>query len=351
MSEQYSLYGSITPGKLRQLNPGIQVNRLYVLSVKNPTLTTTEYMSMPLTVEQIDANGWWLLDADGGFTYETGDQGGTGSRYLDVGKPGFKEAYVQSLLSRLEGKGYDGVVLDYLNPNMISNRLIRQGFTPPAQYPDDQAWFTNAWQPFLSHVVQSLRARGYRVIGNCAGEYSTTNPYAQWQRSILDGTVYEQWAVGWPQDGGDWLPGHIIERRINTFSQDPLEAWTADYGLRSNLPEYAAKARAGLAMYYIALPDSISMRANKSYHHYRDSRVYQEPLWDFYIGEPSEPRNQKQDKYFWSRKFTKGIVLLNYEAGETIAFQLDKTYMDPAGNKVSGQINVPPYTGLILGCE
>jgi len=217
-----------------------------------------------------------------------------------------------------------------------------------ADYANDDEWFNRAWKPFFEYVVRGVRAQGYKVIGNCAGQYASESPYQDWQRSILDGTVYEQWAV----DYTDWLPGSVIERRIDSFSQDPLEAWTADYGIQDpSDPLFDQKSVAALAMYYVALPDSPAMRANKSYNHGRCNSVFWEPIWDFYIGEPAEPRAQTPGKYFWSRRFTKGIVLLNYEATETVTFELDRTYMDPTGNMVSGSINVRPHTGVILACD
>ena len=296
----------------------------------------------PLITKTIDEHDWWLRDGKGKIVIEPG----TGSMFLDVGKPGVKEAYLQTVLKRMRGQSFDGIVFDYWWYSAISSFIVSEGRQTPVRYPDDKTWFNNAWKPFISYVVAGVKAAGYKVIGNCAGEYNTTkHPMAAWQRTLISGTIYEQWAVYWD---GSWLDSAIIADRMNSFQKDPLEAWTADYGLRDDDPEYAKKAQVGLAMYYIALPPSTAMQAKRSYHHYKDSTLFWEPLWDFNIGVPAGLAVKKTDAYFWSRKFTQGIVLLNYDSSKDATFQLDQQYHDQFDKSYSETVTLKPHTSLIL---
>lgn len=332
----------VTPAEINALNPGAKVYRIYDLMCKNDwdsdwkDPSNTERMQTPLTRRMIDQNDWWLRDGKGNIAKEN-----ERTWLLDVGKPGFKEAYLTGVLSRIAGKSFDGVVFDYLWPYVSKAEGLQD-------YPSHDVWFNNAWKPFFEYVVTGLQAVGYRVIGNCAGEYGTTDLMQIWQRSKLDGAVYEQGAVDWRSNNGAWLPGNIIERRIEALASDPLEVWFANNGIRADTPDFDRKVVVSLAMYYVGIPAS---QEKRSYDYAYDWRPFWHPLWDFYIGEPAERANKKTGKYFWSRKFTCGIVLLNYESQETIKFLLDGKYRNPAGGRVAGKISVPPHTGLIMATE
>ena len=336
---------SVQPTEIRALNPRAKVYRIYNLCCKsvrdsdwtNPS--NTIHMQTPLTKAVIDSNDWWLRDGKGMVAKEN-----ERTWLLDVGKPGFKEAYLEAVLSRIEGKSFDGVVFDYLWPSASSlqRNLKVEGLQ---DYPSDDDWFYNAWKPFFEYVATGLQKVGYRIIGNCAGEYGTTGLMQIWQRSKVDGTVYEQGAVDWD---GTWLSGNAIERRIEALTSDPLELWFANTGIHNDTPDFDRKALVSLAMYYVGIPAS---QEKRSYDYEYDRKPFWDPLWDFYIGEPSERASKAPGKYFWSRKFTCGIVLLNYESQETISFSLDGKYRNPAGERVTGEISIPPHTALILGSD
>lgn len=334
---------------MKAANPQTKIYCYYALSIKAtvdadgdvPNAGTVHQLT-PVSKAAIAANDWWLRDGNGALVQESST-----STFLDVGKPGFKEAYLNALLSRLSGRNLSGVVLDYWTGGLSTSYLA--GFMKnrpfPAAYPTDMDWYTKAWQPFISYVTSGLRNAGYRVIGNCAGEYNSGYPKCDWQRTQVDGTVYEQWAVDWPANHGAWLSGKIISNRINHMYQDPLEVWTADYGLRRSDPIYSQKVKVGVAMYYIAIPPSQALR---SYNHAGNLKIYWESIWDFKIGTPAAPFVKLPNNYFWSRKYTQGLVLLNYESTTSITYKLDRTYLDSDGNILSGTITVPPHTGIIM---
>ena len=334
----------VTPQSIRVLNPKAKIYRIYDLCCKNTWDSDwddpldTNRMQTPLTRAMIDDQDWWLRDKRGEVVKE--NEGKTW--YLDVGRQGYKEEFLRNVLDRSEGKGFDGFVFDYWWPEISS---LLHGRARPDAYPTDGEWFAKAWQPFITYVMSGLRKAGYRVIGNCVGEYGTADPRQAWQRCRVDGAIYEQWTVDWPADGGRWLPGSRIQKRIRALLRDPLEVWTADYGLRSSDHAYGQKQVVSLAMYYIAIP---VFQSNRSYHHMKDGSVYWENLWDFYIGMPAELAVQRPGKYFWSRKFTQGIVLLNYESAESVTYSLEREYRDPEGETVSGDVTLGPHTAMIL---
>lgn len=360
MSEVYSFNSSLTPDRLRQLNPRARIFRLYDLICKNSwdsdwkdyASLGDRYMCTPIFLQHISASDWWLRDGQGNIIKEN-----ERTWFLDVGKPGFKEMMLDNILSRMEGKGFDGVVLDYhgVGPDLYAKWIIGRGLQPPSAYPTEQDWFTKAVRPMIQHVVGGLRSHGYQVVVNCAGEYYTQLPELQWLRSQIDGSIYEVWSL---QSSGDWLSPRHVEQRINSYLDDPLEAWTADYGLRGPGdtergpdPEYDRKCQVALAMYYIALPQAPALRAKRSYHHYKNMQVYWENLWDWRIGEPEALPVKMSDKYFWSRKYTGGLVLLNYDEDQTVTYVLDRRYRTPTGQVLSGSVTVRPHTGLILAVD
>lgn len=350
MTEFYALRSGLTPDTLRRMNPNAKVYQTYVLCGKNmldPDCSGVigGHLQCPILYDEIVRNDWWLRDGDGNIIKEH-DQ----LWFLDAGKPGFKEMVLANVLARMEGKGYDGVLFDYhlVNQGMYTKWVTGVGIPAPEAYPDERQWFEKAAQPLMDHVVNGLRSRGYEVICNCGGETYDISPEAQWLRGIIDGTVYENWAL---DSDGEWASQSAVEMRINSFLDDPLDAWVCDYALRSSDAEYDRKFMVALAMYYIGLPQSPQLRAQRSYAHYNAQEVYWEPLWNFYIGDPEAMLDKMSDRCFWSRRYTQGLVLLNYEHNESVTYSLDRTYRTPTGKYVSGRITVQPHTALILAAQ
>jgi hypothetical protein len=335
-------WNAVTPPMLRGLNPAIKVYRLYDLMCKNtwdsdwtdPTDTTEMQTPITRAVIELDTNDWWLRDGDGEIVKENDT-----TWFLDVGKEGFKQEFLTNTLARMAGKGFDGILFDYWHPGLTD---ILGANPRPVAYPTDDEWYA-VWQDFVDYVMAGVHGPGYRIIGNCTGEYGTGLPWYEWQRTQVDGTTYGQWAVGWE---GEWLTGAIVEGRIGAFLSDPLETWADDFGLRPTLADYNQKRLVGLAMYYIALP---RFRWDRSYHYPADGKVFWDPLWDFYIGWPVNPAVKREGKYFWSRRYTKGYVLLNYEADPSAPFDLAGEYRYPSGALASSPLTLAAHTGVILG--
>lgn len=346
---------SVTTQAIKSLNPAIKLYRLYTLNVK-PTWDSDwsnpqdlSHLQFPLTKAQIDSNDWWMKDGNGNIVKENDNVW-----FVDVGKPGVKEAFLQSVLDRNQNKGFDGVVFDYWWPSMVSHWITSKGLPPSIDYPNDDTWFTLAWQPFIDYAMKGLHNNGYTIIGNCAGEYGTSNSKLQFQRSLIDGTIYEQGSLDWDSN---WLSGSTIASLIDSLSKDNLQAWVATSGLKDTDPLFEQKKLVDLATYYIGLPLDPSLQQKRAYHYYKDGNIFWDPLWDFDIGVPKADREQVYvsniKKYAWSRKFTEGLVLLNYgasESQESITFELnpDLEYQDSQGRRYEQNVNLPPHTALIL---
>jgi hypothetical protein len=349
-------FRGVTPRTIKEINPSAKVYEYWNLCVKpewdtdwgkeNPEKDQflarpwKWRMQCPLTWSEIESKDWWLRDGNGNPVKEP-------SRddvwFLDVGKDGFKEAYLEGLLKRIEGKGYDGIFFDYWWWD-IKYILTRQGMPMPANYRTNDEWFSNAWKPFVEYVITGVRRAGYRVIGNCVGEYGDTESEKLWQRSMVDGTNYEMWSVGF---NGEWLPGSEIARRMDSFSRDPMEVLVTNC-VRDTDPLYAQKSEVGLAMYYIALPE---VQVGRSYGIKGDGVAHWLPLWDMSIGIPSEPAVRKDNRYFWSRKYSRGLVLLNYESSTSVSYVLDGSYKDAEGKIYTGSVTLPPHTAMILASQ
>jgi hypothetical protein len=337
----------VSPAAIKAINPSTKVYRAYTLLAKpnwdtdwnEPSNVST--MLFPITKAEIDANDWWLRDANGNIVNEN-----TRVWFVDVGKPGFKELFLQRILERNAGKGFDGILFDYWWPRITRVSELTGCTLPIKGYSSDTDWQEKAWKPFITYVMDGLHAAGYKIVGNCAGDWSDEwDPIVKFQRSKLDGVVYEQWMIDWPQNGSGWLSGDRVEKRINSFQNDPLDVWIGEYGLQLGIEDYDRKRLVSLAGYYIAVPQDDSKR---SYHYYRNANIFWDTLWDFSIGKPAETAVKMTGKYFWSRKFTQGIVLLNYEESESISFTLDKTYRDQNSKVYTGKVTLPPHTALIL---
>lgn len=342
---EVSGWSKLSPQSILAINPNAKIYRLYDLTVKNTWDTDwndpsdTRRLQTPLTRTVIDANDWWLRDGDGQIVKENEK-----TWLLDPGKPGFKEALLEGILTRSGDKGFDGFVFDYHGLHYIKRWITDRGLKAPPAYPDNDEWFTKALQPAFDYLFDGLKREGSRIIVNCPGEFGATDWMQDWMRSRIDGAVYEQGAVGW---AGEWLPGSWIERRINSITNDPLEVWVGDGGVVDEDPEYDRKKLVSLAMYYIAIPTSQN-QSSRSYHHKGTGEVYWDPLWDFYIGEPVAPASKDPEKYFWSRQYSEGIVLLNYESSDSITYVFNGTYYDSSGEPIVGSVTLPAHTGFIL---
>ncbi|MGB9586607.1 MAG: hypothetical protein ACPL7O_00355, partial [Armatimonadota bacterium] len=106
------------------------------------------------------------------------------------------------------------------------------------------------------------------------------------------------------------------------------------------------KRTVALAVYYAALPEG-ALRHSLNVQ-YSNTSEWWDNNWDLNIGKPLGQPIKRSGKFFWTRVFTEGIVLLNYEAKETLRFRLVGEYRDASGRVHRGDVEIPPRTALIL---
>lgn len=340
----------LTPTSIKALNPKAKVYE-YWSAISKPewdtdwglaTPPSDWRMQCPLTWKQINDNNWWLRDGNGNKVHEPGHDN---TWLLDVGKSGFKEAYLAGILNRMRNDRYDGPMIDFLWPGVEKFMFDRQGIPMPTAYPTDDEWYVKAWQPFLKYVCDGVHEAGYKIIGVNVGLPNSGDPRQDFQRTLFDGTNYERWMFDFD---GSYFSGAEAEEMINAAYNDPLECIITDCGLVASDPQYDSKHLVSVAAYYIALPGT---QQNRTYGNKYNQLPHWQPVWDFNIGSPADPMTKMAGKYFWSRKFTNGIVLLNYDASEDITYTLDRAYKDIDGKVYTGRIVVPSHSAKILAIQ
>lgn len=338
---QYDGIKNLLPKDLKVINPRIKVYRIYDLTCKNSWDNDPIIMQTPIERTVIDANDWWLRDAAGNPIAESGTSGNT--LFLDCGKPGFKEYMLEAILSRTNCKGFDGLLFDYTISDMYR---VTKGTC--ANYTSDDDYFERAYKPFINYLFAGLKSAGYRIITNGGGGIGTTKDFPKWRwtHDQSDGVIDEQGAVNFD---GSWITSkYVIQGRMETYLKDPLEVWCANNGIKPHVPEYKEKIILSMAMYYAGL----STTAPRYYTYCGDGGVAWDPLFDFDIGKPQFAAVQKSaggaKLLSWSRTYTKGFVVFNYETEKSVECNLSKMYVDSDGNYYKGKIVIPPHRGLVL---
>lgn len=285
---------------------------------------------------EIEAHDWWLRDAEGNKITSS-----DGYYALDIGKPGFKEKLVEYIRTRSAGQPIDGFVLDGVDAAQSADWWATTHSRPPA-YPTNDDWYEKAYKPYLNYVADELHRSGYKVVGLCQDySYRNADPYHAFIRSKIDVSLYENWILNWD---GTWKDPVAVEQRIQDFNEDPLESWVSCGGLFAGVSEYDRKSLAALAMYYVSIPQDQSKR---SFHNYVTPLNW-DPLWDLNIGTPVGERVKRPGKRFWSRTYTNGIVILNYEDSGSDTYQLSRSYKDAHGTVYSGTVTLVNHSALIL---
>lgn len=348
-------WDKLTTQSLRNLNPNIRTFAYYHGGGKarwegdwevsrsgfNPNVT----MVNPIPWYEIESNNWWLRDGDGNVVKNGWENNNV--TYLDLGKHGIAQSYANHLIKRLAGRGFEGVIIDYLPVSIKkdTNFATPGGYfnshpMPPA-YADDEEWYNKAYVPFISLVFDRLHSAGYKVVSGGI-PYKDVTQKERFIRSKVDIVTYEYWAIG---NDGDWFDVDRFYTHMDDFANDNLEAWLSDFPLRDNTSDYERKSNVSLAAYYLAIPRSQDKR---SYNQYFSMYAFWLPIWDFNIGIPAVSTQKLANYSFWSRRFSAGLVLLNFDT-RSVNYDLgNQNYIDYKGNNYSGQITLPEHTALIL---
>jgi hypothetical protein len=149
-----------------------------------------------LNWNDVAANNWVLKDAAG--NYVTYGNCGSGQYVLDIGDPGYQQAFVNGWLQILAAHpGNEGIWID----DMHGSRIY--WCNNSAKYPTDAAW-RGAVLSFLKAVSDGLRSHGYYVATNSQmydpdqtyGDQSTGDQALWWFSQVapyVDGLNAEDW--------------------------------------------------------------------------------------------------------------------------------------------------------------
>jgi hypothetical protein len=333
-------WDGITPESIRALNKEARIYQYWSLMTKPAWDTespTDDRRACPLSRIDIDRYDWYLRDGNGNKVREPQ------STYIDVGKPGVKEAYLTELLSRLKDKGFDGVVFDIWFPRWLQQLVFdAQGIPMPAAYPTDDAWYSKAWKPFITHVCNGLHSEGYKIIGNSVGFYGQTCAEQEYQRSLCDGAVCERFIFDW---SGKLLPTAEIEKVIMSATNDPLDLWILDTGLEESDLDFAAKMQMSYAAYLLTVPIGDAPRQSFGCPGTDWPKWY--PIYGLDIGGPKGIASHEVGRNVWTRPFDNGVVWLNLE-NEPHSIKLLGKYRDVDDNILSGTIMLQPHDGLVM---
>ena len=334
-------WDTLTSAACKALNPLAKTYRY--LRLIGASGTTDGWM--PITDTTMIANNWALTS---GASYVTLDS----RKLLDpggaaVGGKTPAMLWLENAIAELDGKGFDGVVLDYWHPTMAAF-----SDTTPDGYPDTATWQA-AWIPFITYICNGLAAAGYEVVGNMAGYLSQATPGSiyETQRALLDGVVYESpWfhtLSGNHRDQADQLI------RAADLRDDPLDVWMADIGLSTSFSNYGSKHRYAYALFH-CFADDFEHKfwgTNRSTAPYYDD---EEVLFDFDMGNFTGAATQPVAGCY-QRQFNNGTVdcmaLVNTNEATSWSYVFTGSWRDPDGVLHSGTESIAARTGLLLKQE
>lgn len=337
--------------RLRERNPNKRILRYLSLQckptwdrdwglVRQETYAEVHQRQCPLDWWLVERNDWWLYDRSGEIAKETSN-----IWMLDVGRPGFAEAYASAVEEHWI-EGYDGVVLDFDNPptaKYTHNAGMRD-------YSSDQDWWERAWRPFVEHVFPRLWKLGL-VILNCGGEYGVErHPYPKdsHQRGLVDGVIHEASFFGF---SGERRSFARVDRLMAAMQADPLIVLQTD--LLGDVWDERVRANRmtiSIAGHLLAMPGGDTSGAYLRTKRYVHVATDQRPRWDnrynLDLGEPTSSRECPAEGV-WRRYYSNGLVVMNYSMVPWVT-NLRGRWCDLGGVGVGGSTTIAPESALIL---
>jgi Hypothetical glycosyl hydrolase family 15 len=250
-----------------------------------------------------------------------------GSWQMDVGDPGYQDAWAANVLAELRRYGWDGVAIDNVDVDhddiYFPGRQMRE-YPAPASY-------GVATRSFLARVGPRLMDEGYLVLPNIQANPKLATP-ALWRdwTQFTSGGVHQYW-MKWEQGGhfgGDyWL------QLQETFEQQQRAGKLFLTGTPAD--DDAASMRYGRASFLLGWNGRAAGFGAGNWH----------PEWTIDIGSPAGPRYQVGTA--WRREYTGGTAIANISPDETQKVELGADYLHPDGSSVSS-ITLPPLSGVVL---
>jgi hypothetical protein len=249
-----------------------------------------------------------------------------GSWQMDVGNPGYQDAWAENVLQDMRRYRWDGVFID--NADLDRAPLYFPG-RQMQEYPEQPA-YQDATRGFLARVGPRLTAEGFLVLPNIQSspELATPSVWKDWTQ-FTSGGVHQYW-MRW--DNGVSFGGDYWLQLQETFEQQQR---AGKLFLTGTPADDAASMRWGRASFLLGWNGGLAGYGAGNWH----------PEWTIEIGTPSGPRYPVGTA--WRREYTGGTVLANISDRATQTVALGGSYLHPDGSSV-GSVTLPPLTGLVL---
>jgi len=281
---------------------------------------------------------------------------------LDVGSAGYKEHYLQNLLTHLNWyvyQGIDGIVFDMWDADP-TRFLTWMGLTwDDVQQYSSASLFFIAWIGFIQYLINGIRAAkpDLEIVGNNCGRYGETSAASVLHRDLVDAVIYENFLYRFSTETEHgYRSKNDVMIEMMQLQRDPKPVWVTEEGLKAGESFLETGRIASLAAYYIALPYSWNTRRKRAFSYYGegDSSVVYDDWWDIYLGDPSSPPLKNTKLCAWYRVFNGGRVYLNWD-DVAVSWNLPtknildiKTMERPDNMDKRRVFTLPPKTGAIL---
>lgn len=262
---------------------------------------------------------WFLTDASG-HRMQFSDY--PGDWEMDVGSPGYQQAWLDNVKSVVQSHGWDGVYMDDANTRCSTHGPCS------AQYPTDAA-LQAAIFSMLSAVSPPLRAQGALTIANIAGAFAVPGLWANWL-SVLSGAS-QQWFVNWSDTYGT---DYVWDWQVAGWKSMVDELTTAAQMGKIVLAESGGVPGDWQAMLYDTASFLLGSDGQSYFTQQRDTVAYQEYGWD--LGAASGPYSAIAGlTSVYHRQFAGGMVIVNASQDTPATIALPSTYLTTWGQPVT----------------
>ena len=238
---------------------------------------------------------WFLLDSKGRRVKKL-EEGKYTHYFMDIGNPGFRDFWLERVITALQDHGWNGVFIDNADASLVRYQKIDQ---VPAKYPTDEN-FQVAVKSFLSFINVRLRAKGLLAFANITG-LKDPNVWFDYLES-LDGAMQESFVVDWDtgyRSDSQWEE-HLS--RMERSQAEGKRVICVAQGKENN----KERQEFAYASYLLIASGKASFR-------YASGCCYMYPwIYDNYaidLGAPLGPRTFRDG--VWQRSFSNGRVTVN----------------------------------------
>jgi hypothetical protein len=316
---------------IKAANPNTKVLLYKNLSFCSKTAHASGLTSTGVSCEQADQNPSWYLLNTSGQRFSSGGYNWLWA--MDVGNPDYQRRWADNVVAEVERNGWDGVLLDDVNPTMKYHYSV----TSIAKYPSDAA-YSAATRSALAHIGPRIKGTGKLAIANLATwvEYYSTG--VDWLQ-FLSGAMDEMWLKYSTTAGAGYRGESQWTTQLNELKETERQG-KIFIGKTQSANTDAAAARYGFATVLLATQ-------GRAAYSFGDSTA-ETPLFPEYslpIGDPVAPEERLANGVH-RRAFSTGLALVN-PTSSTQSVSLGGTY---SGSGLSGvsSVSMAPRTGLVL---